>query len=152
MVNIIGLLRGTQRILPVGLNNYQGLKIESVKETPFIGTKMKVYNVVVRSSEGNKAYNVMLAFYGLEDPTTEKGSMSESRIGIRCGCQAYYFWFSWANMKNKASFGARFKPYVRKTPASDPRYPPKNPKDIPGMCKHLILTQSVLNTVKAITA
>jgi hypothetical protein len=59
-------------------------------------------------------------------------------------CKAYYFYFSWANMGAGASFGTRFKPYVRKTPPDDPRFPPKNPNNVPGLCKHILLVAATL--------
>ena len=62
-------------------------------------------------------------------------------------CANYYYCFSYANTVRGCSYGARFAPYVRKTPLSDPRYPPKNPNNIPGVCKHLILLQHLLPTM-----
>jgi DNA gyrase subunit B len=59
-------------------------------------------------------------------------------------CKAYYFWFAWPNMAHGASFGTRFKPYVRLTPPDDKRYPPKNPANIPGLCKHQLLLAATL--------
>jgi hypothetical protein len=115
------------------------------------GSSVRLITSTIRSAQGASptrrvaqsalAYEVQIAFLGLEP-----GQLPDvdGNVGVRCSCPAYYFWFSYANQQNGCSFGTRFAPYVRKTPPDDPRYPPKNPNNIPGMCKHLILLSSIL--------
>lgn len=137
------LARGTQNVLPTAFTKYRNGEnvVESMRITRFIGTKMALVNSTVRSSNGRDVYGVATAFYG-GDPNKPK---PDDRCGVRCSCEAYYFWFSYANRGAGAAHGARFKPYERKTPPSDPRFPPKNPANIPGLCKHLLLVQSALS-------
>lgn len=76
-------------------------------------------------------------------------------IDVECGqdcssgvfvhnCKAFYFYCIYANKKAGALAGGRFKRYVRKTPVTDPRFPPKNPQNIPCLCKHLFLLMEYL--------
>lgn len=150
MPTAIELVRGTQKVLPTAFERYtDGLnKITSMRVTSFVGTKMRIFSFTIRSSgeygPPNTLYGVQVGFIGVEDAKA-KPSASRSRCICRCTCNAYYFWASFANIKNKAHFGAKFKPYIRKTPISDPRYPPKNPMEIPMMCKHQLLAIASLS-------
>jgi hypothetical protein len=145
------LVLGTSSVLPVAMIRYMDGRniVESMRFNTYIGTKMKTVTCTVRASGiGNPdelsmgAYIVQIAFFGV-DFTKEAPSPSHN-IGVRCDCQAYRFYFGFANQARGCSFGTRVKPYVRKTPPSDPRYPPKNPLNIPGLCKHLLLVASTL--------
>lgn len=62
------------------------------------------------------------------------------KVKIRCNCMD--FRFAWAEWVKRAGslFGKDFPPYVRKTTTR----PPVNPKQLPGMCKHLFMTARVL--------
>jgi len=62
----------------------------------------------------------------------KKFDMKTQPVLIRCSCSDYYFCFSWANFINGIQFGGRAKPYIRKTKT----YPPRNPQNIMGLCKH----------------
>ena len=154
MATLMQLVKGTQTVLPIAMIRYMDGRnvVESVRVTSFTGSKMKVVTSTVRASGittratppdylPQLAYIVQLAFYGVE-PGTPASPISN--VGVRCGCKSYYFVFSWPNMGNGCSFGTRFRPYVRKTDPSDPRYPPKNPSNIPGLCKHILLVASTL--------
>lgn len=54
-------------------------------------------------------------------------------VSIRCQCPDFYFMWSYYDKQNKALLGPH-KPYVRKTD----NYPPKNPEEKPGLCKHTL--------------
>jgi hypothetical protein len=123
--------------------------VESMRFNTYIASKMKVVTSTVRASGiGNpgelamSAYICQIAFYGVDFSKGPPGP--NNNVGVRCSCPAYYFWFSFANQLRGCSFGTRYKPYTRKTHLSDERYPPKNPNNIPGMCKHLLLVASTL--------
>jgi hypothetical protein len=155
MPNLLQLVQGTEAVLPTAMIRYMdGLNVvESIRVTTFVGSKMKVVTSTIRASGRTTratppdylpqlAYIVQFAYYGVD---TQKVAASPlNQIGCRCSCKAYYFWFAWPNMANGCSFGTRFKPYVRKTPPNDPRYPPKNSGNIPGLCKHLLLLAATL--------
>jgi hypothetical protein len=59
---------------------------------------------------------------------------------VRCSCPDFYFTWSYWNFKNKALFGNLPKKYVRKTTTR----PERNPKHVPGICKHIFQLQSYL--------
>jgi hypothetical protein len=147
MTTLAQLAQGTQSALPTAWLRYKdGMnKVETVKHMSFRGTHMEVFISTVRASgrdtggTATKAYVCQLAFF--EGNTPHKGFFG--RVGCRCSCPAYYFWFSEANRRAGASYGSRFTPYKRKTPLNS-GYPPKNPSMIPGMCKHLLLMTSDL--------
>jgi hypothetical protein len=155
MPNLLQLVKGTEQVLPVGMIRYMdGMNVvETMRVTTFVGSNMKVVTSTVRASgrhprkpesgdTPDQAYIVQIAFYGIE--INKEAPRPTNKVGCRCSCKAYYFWFSWPNMSNGCSFGTRFKPYVRKTPPDDPRYPPKNPGNIPGLCKHILLLAATL--------
>jgi hypothetical protein len=155
MATLMQLVRGTDRVLPTAMIRYMdGMTVvESIRVTTFAGSKMKVVTSTVRASGRHprkpehgsvpdQAYIVQIAFYGVDVGKTPPSPIDN--VGTRCSCKSYYFTFAWPNMSNGCSFGTRFKPYVRKTPPDDPRYPPKNPNNIPGLCKHLLLVASTL--------
>jgi len=155
MATLMQLVRGTQRVLPTAFIRYtDGMNVvESIRVTTFVGSKMKVVTSTVRASgrhprkpesgeTPDQAYIVQIAFYGV-DVGKAPPSVTDN-VGTRCSCKAYYFWFAWPNMANGCSFGTRFKPYVRKTAPDNPRYPPKNPGNIPGLCKHQLLVAATL--------
>jgi hypothetical protein len=145
------LVLGSDAVLPIGMIRYMDGRnvVESLRFNSYIATKMKSVTSTVRASGiGNpgelatSAYIAQIAFFGV-DVTKEPPGPGHD-VGVRCSCPAYYFWFSHANQLRGCSFGTRFKPYIRKTSLTDTRYPPKNPHNIPGMCKHLLLVASTL--------
>jgi hypothetical protein len=147
--NIPTLAHGTQVVLPTAYLRYQdGMnKVETVKVVRF--STMEVAIATIRASgrdsggTANKAYITQLAFYEFKPNKTPDPL---GNVGCRCGCPAYYFWFSEANRQSGAAYGARFKPYQRKTPITHGGYPPKNPSMVPGMCKHLLLLSATLQS------
>lgn len=144
MPTVVYLRQGAERVLPVTVRKFEAgeVQLESLRVTRFLGTKMVLASGPVTSSKGGN-YICQAAFYGVNDPNA--GPSVNDNAGVRCGCQAYRFWFADANRKAGASHGARFAPYVRKTHPDDPRYPPKNPDQIPGACKHLLTFIQALN-------
>jgi hypothetical protein len=71
-------------------------------------------------------------------------SMKLNDVKIRCDCKDFYFtWWYYTNKYNSLS-GAPFKKYKRKTDY----YPERNPKHVPGMCKHLITLIKYLIQIK----
>jgi hypothetical protein len=155
MPNLLQLVQGTEAVLPTAMIKYASGEniVESIRVTTFVGSKMKVVTSTIRASGRTTratppdylpqlAYIVQFAFYGVD--TQKEPPSPLNKVGGRCSCKAYYFWFAWPNMAHGASFGTRFKPYVRRTPPDDKRYPPKNPHNIPGLCKHQLLLAATL--------
>lgn len=158
MPSLRNLVIGTQKVLPAAMNNYKAgeNKIESVKITDMVGVKTKLVSAVVRASGRDtggmamRAYNTSINFVGLENPEDATPEINGTDVRVRCSCASFYFWFAEADRKYKALQGRPFKAYERRTPPGDPRYPPKNPNMIPGMCKHLLLLTKTLETRKVI--
>lgn len=59
---------------------------------------------------------------------------------VYCSCPAFYFYFAWYNYETQSLFGEKPEPYVRVTTS----IPPKNPRHLPGVCKHLISAYDML--------
>lgn len=72
----------------------------------------------------------------------KKIDMRRQNVLIRCSCSDYFYSWSWANYINGIQFGGRARPYVRKTK----NYPPRNPNNVLGLCKHLAQFASMLQT------
>ena len=150
-MTLLQLVLGSEQVLPVALIRYMDGRnvVETMRFASFIGTKMKTVTSTVRASGiGNpdelatSAYICQIAFFGVD--LEREAPTPSHNVGVRCTCPSYFFYFSHANRLRGCSFGVRFRPYVRRTPLSDPRYPQKNPSNIPGMCKHLLLVASSL--------
>jgi hypothetical protein len=68
--------------------------------------------------------------------------LRKNRVRVRCACPDFYFTFAYYNYMKGAIFGSKPKQYVRKTiwnptaPPGQRGYPPRNPGQHPGMCKH----------------
>jgi hypothetical protein len=73
----------------------------------------------------------------------KKLDLKTNRVKVRCACPDFYFTFAYWNFNKGALFGSKPKRYVRKTiwnPSAPPGhrgYPPRNPGEYPGMCKHV---------------
>jgi len=63
------------------------------------------------------------------------------KVIVRCNCQDFYFMWEYYDKKNKSLLGPH-KPYIRKTTT----YPPKNPTQTPGLCKHILGLVKLLDT------
>jgi hypothetical protein len=150
MPSILSLVRGTRAVLPIALERYKdGLNsIKSYKVVDFKGTKLRIYYFTITASgvyspPNVVGYSTQIGFKKVKDFDKPQSNSKDEVIG-RCSCLAYYFWASWANIKRKCHFGAKFTLYKRKTPENDPRYPPKNPDAVPCFCKHQLLAVSTL--------
>ena len=52
---------------------------------------------------------------------------------VRCTCKDFMWTFNYYNKKEKSLRGSVREPYTKKTPR-----PPRNPGEVPGLCKHLL--------------
>ena len=146
-MNLVQLIRGTGTVSRRAKKNSDGswfdgltdVSVKEIKKQVFKGTSTVQYITRMTGSKlrgPRETYKATLVFTN-QDNTGKVDTKKD--ILCRCSCDAFYFWFSFANWKRKCLFGRKAKVYQRKTPISDPRYPPKNPDAIPGMCKHLVL-------------
>lgn len=65
-----------------------------------------------------------------------KLTMKDHDVLVRCQCLDFYFRFGYYNHLDKSIFGPKPKKYERKTDW----FPPVNPDEVPGFCKHVIKT------------
>jgi hypothetical protein len=72
----------------------------------------------------------------------KKLDLRRQAVSIRCSCEDYFFCWTHANYIHGVQFGGRARPYVR-VPGST--RPPKNPRNILGLCKHLSQVIAMLN-------
>jgi len=148
MASLQQFTQGTQQVLPTALTNYLkgDLKVESVRITNMLGVKTKIISATIRGSTGENAYNVVIMFTGLKDPENDIPKVNATNAVVRCQCESFYFYFAYPDRLISGLYGGNFRPYVRKTNPADGKYPPKNPGNIPGICKHLLLlTRSLIN-------
>lgn len=79
---------------------------------------------------GDKAYVYQV-------PTTDRTKMK-----VGCTCPFYRYYLSYANVVNDVSMTGRFPRYTRKS--LRPRKNRRNPKNIPGECKHIYFLVNLL--------
>lgn len=80
--------------------------------------------------------------YNNKNYWVKKFDLKRQAVSIRCSCEDYYFVWSHANYVNGVQFGGMARPYHR-VPGST--RPPKNPTNIPGLCKHISQVIAMLN-------
>lgn len=91
---------------------------------------------IPKSEVPSSRYITLINFYDLK-PSLAGTRLLLLPVRVRCSCKAYYFYFIRPNEKVGANvLGSLYKKYVRKTPTWV--IPPKNPNNVPGLCKHLI--------------
>ena len=71
-----------------------------------------------------------------------KIDMKRQPVLIRCSCSDAYFVWSYANYTKGLQFGGKSKPYHRLTTTRKP----KNPRLVPGACKHVCGFSELLKT------
>jgi hypothetical protein len=107
-------------------------------------------------SEGNE-YNPMILFKGVnynrqivgesvklfaDDGmfyNLERLSLENTQVNVRCNCPDFRWRFSYYNSVDESLYGRKPAKY-----RSTGKRAPANPKQLPGICKHLIKMQEVL--------
>ena len=125
------LLESTPDILPTSIEKYQDLDVREVKELRLSGMKSLTYNSLVGSHSSE--YNPYITFYGVS--ADETPSLKDHKCRVRCNCAAFRVFLMYALKRNNALGGGRTKKYKR---VEGSTRPPVNPKDIVGLCKHLV--------------
>ena len=88
-------------------------------------------NMMVEDAEGHKHI-------------VEKPNLMYNDVQCRCSCESFRFSFAYADRKERAMAGANFPIYHRKTPLPPLGRPRRNPEQIPGVDKHLIVAMDTL--------
>ncbi len=104
-------------------------------------TKRAVYSVLIRFL---RISNTSIIDEKVGGPV---GMTGDTPIQVSCSCPYYRFNCWWANHKEKAHSTKEKAPYVK---VAGSNRPPKNPKDIPCLCKHIIFTLEYLAINKVI--
>lgn len=89
--------------------------------------------------EADQANNITFTGTAGEEYHVEPIDLAHHNIKVNCDCLDFYWRFAtWNHQKNSLN-GHPPPPYQRKT-----NRPPVNPRQVPGVCKHLLKTISAL--------
>jgi len=123
-----------------------------VKVIPYVGTKTAVIHLESFGVTSKAIHQIFISFHGLhitervmgagyfrvqyggDDYWIRKPDISKDLVRVRCSCKDFFFTFALWNFRKNALFGVKPRSYTRKTTTR----PPRNPKKIPGLCKHLV--------------
>ena len=139
------LLTSTEKVNDTSLKNADAsTKVSNLALHYYKGVKTLTFTGEIKSSVKAAKYSCIVTFTKVdadENLTDEevmqgfypKPSLSENDIQVRCSCPSYRFRYSYQNSRNSASTGSKVKAYTSKH-----MRPSVNPKNLPGVCKHLI--------------
>ena len=148
---------------------FKNLKIAKLRIVPQVNKESFFINTWVTGSTGSIQYKTSIMF---EDITSErlnrgekclkgfmkirspkkklycveKPTMSKTKVKVRCSCEDFFFTYAFWNKGKDGLYGGPLKPYKRKTTDR----PERNPKHVPGMCKHLFKLVDELRVNKVI--
>lgn len=139
------LVVGSEQLQPGVFNRavIEDYVISNVLVKDMKGVRCKLVSAEVMSDD-RKLYKAVI-----QVSHADEGVSEDSDVTVRCSCQSFRFWFGEANRRAHVLFGTKMPKY---TPVPDhkrqrPKQPPKNPKHIPGMCKHVILLMKYMKNV-----
>lgn len=115
-------------------SNYSGEDTDKILEDIYNGKKIFKGKTIIPSRNNTKKFVV------IEDRISLK-----TKVRVRCSCSDYYYTFGFYNFENKVHIGQKPPKYYKVTrKESDSLVPKRNPKRIPGACKHLLLFFTLL--------
>ena len=140
------LVNGSKKVLPTAVDNasdYLNFSYKDASYVPFLGTRSVQTKAIVQSLDGKSGYTTQITFYDVNEGEKPVFDINPVRVG--CSCDSQYFYFSYANWLNNAHIGRKPRAYV---PVSNPKrkMPPKNPNNIPGICKHIMAMSLALSS------
>ena len=128
------------------------ITIENTIWIPFVG--MKTLFVKSKTKNENREYNSIIVFKNVNyEPNDnivqlfasdnkiynlENLSLEDNDVLVRCNCNDFNWRFNYYNHLDKSLYNNKRKKYESNGG------PPANPKELPGMCKHLMKTVSTL--------
>lgn len=141
------------------------IQVSSINIVPYTQTGELLVKAVTKNNDGGKTYDTQMLFDGVKfenEDTPENITFTASdgeqyhivpitatgnEVKVRCNCLDFYYRFALWNFNDGSLYGKKPAPYRRKTD----NYPPVNPQQTPGLCKHLMkladaLTQSNILT------
>lgn len=119
------------------------IRIVEMRWTPFVG--LRTLFVKGRAQNEGKQYSPIMLFknveYGSGEPLIASDGIEyflekvsfDDEINLRCDCGDFYWRFNYYDHLDKSLYGRKRAKYEAKT-----NRPPANPKEMPGMCKHLM--------------
>ena len=126
---------------------------------PFIGTKSVLISLRAWGVTQASLHKVTLLFSDVdirrEDPQStnyfqieynnemywiQKLNKFKNPLTARCTCCDFFYTFAYYNYNNNCLYGPKPKPYIRKTTT----YPIRNKLHVPGICKHIYHSWTVL--------
>ena len=144
------LIKGTKAVSKARVVATPSASFHYIKTIPMLGVKTLLIEGLshIKLSTSGKEYKCFLYILDVEYSNKAKlgyrklsdhknvfiTPILDNRIQVFCQCPDYYFTWSYWNWKNHCHFGRRPRKYIRKTTT----YPERNPKHVPGMCKHLL--------------
>lgn len=131
-ITVVDALQGTDEVLPKVFKNslYESYDVELLKKEYYAGTKSLLYTFICRGN--GKIHKETIYFIsGVIEKGGDHFPSIYSRAQFFCDCEAFQFYFAYALYVAKAYYGGVGK--YTSTPAYE-----KNPKSIPGVCKHLV--------------
>jgi hypothetical protein len=138
-------------------NSIDLVKIVELHWTPFVGVKTLFVKGTVESGESGKVYEPIILFKGVryhsekenvnwveivanngQNYVIERLNYGHNDILLRCGCGDFKWRFNYYNHLDGSLYGNKRTAYESHGGAT------ANPREFPGMCKHLIkLIQSL---------
>jgi hypothetical protein len=141
---------------------YQPIKIMKIEWTPFLGLKTLFVKGAAINPETHKEYNPIIVFkevkyhktrdkIGLVEIATqdekkylfEKLSHVNNDILVKCNCMDFEYRFRHYNFVDHSLYGRDRKKYESDGPSA-------NPKELAGVCKHLIRLIQALDDAKIV--
>ena len=125
-------IRGTHRRTFGAIISFLRInEIEVESEEEAIRALSNRENMMVEDAEGHKHI-------------IERPKLMENDVQCRCSCESFRFSFAYSDRKNRVMIGEDFPIYQRKTPLPPMGRPRRNPQQIPGVDKHLMVAMDVL--------
>lgn len=158
-VSLYDLVLATRRFDAKRVERTPYIDIEITNVIPYFGVKSLLFTAKSLSGTSTKIkYPTVISFYNIEfidgEENWKRGMLKfenpethavvvckppdyrRSPVRVYCSCPDFYFSFAYPDFNKQCYYGKKPRPYKRKMPPSN--YPPKNPNNIPGLCKHQI--------------
>lgn len=123
------------------------VEVKALSVMPFVGMKTLLAKAQAQSIE--KEYNTFILFKGVNFQPEhnaikikagdggkylmERFNLEDTQISVRCNCKDFFWRFHHYDHVDKSLYGKNRAKYEALTNQG-----PANPKELPGMCKHLI--------------
>lgn len=130
--------------------------ITKLQWVPYKGVKTLFVKGLAQNRHEGTEYNCLFLFKNVDYDSKEikitasdfkeynlnKLSFKETEVLVRCNCKDFYWRFNFTDYLERSLWGRLRSPYT--ADSSNTNRPPANPKQLPGMCKHLIKLSKTL--------